>query len=185
MNDKYQRHEGCIFTVDVEDYFHVEAFASMIDSSKWDQYSQRVERNTIHLLEILKDFGVKGTFYFLGWVAERHPGVVCMTLDAGHEIASHGYNHCMVSKMTMDEFRKDVRKSKEILEKITKQRVLGYRAPTFSMNSNTRWAYNILFEEGYRYSNSVFPIRHFQYGWPEFGYEPKKMVTNGREEMWE
>jgi polysaccharide deacetylase family protein (PEP-CTERM system associated) len=120
-----------------------------------------------------------------GWLAERNPGLVRTIHDGGHEIASHGFDHRMISRMTPEEFRKDIRKSKEILEGITRGEVRGYRAPTFSIMEETKWAYEILLQEGFRYSSSVFPTWHDRYGWPGFGDEPRKMASNGKGEIWE
>ena len=156
------------FTVDVEDYFHVEAFANVIRPEDWNNYPQRVEGNTIRILENLGNYGVKGTFFVLGWVAEKFPGLVKRIAGDGHEVACHGYSHQPLSRMTPDEFRQDIRKSKEILEGISGCSVKGYRAPTFSITPGREWAFTILAEEGFLYDSSVFPIRHDNYGWPDF-----------------
>ena len=174
-----------ILTVDVEEYFQVEAFSKVIEKKDWDKYQGRVEKPTLFLLEILDSFQVKGTFFVLGWLAERNPGLVREIFQAGHEIASHGYEHTMVMKMTREDFRKDLRKSKETLENIINTKVKGYRAPTFSIVQETRWAYPILLEEGFEYSSSVFPIYHDRYGWPGFGSDPRVMGRNGESEIWE
>ena len=174
-----------IFTVDVEEYFQVEAFSEYINPGDWNRYPGRVEETTERLLGILKNHRVHGTFFVLGWLAERYPSLVRRIAAEGHEIGSHGFGHEMITKMTRDEFRKDIRKSKIILEDITATAVKGYRAPTFSIVQKTSWAYPILSEEGYRYSSSVFPVVHDRYGWPEFGEEPKKMVSGGEGDLWE
>jgi polysaccharide deacetylase family protein (PEP-CTERM system associated) len=174
-----------VLTVDVEEYFQVEAFSKYIEKKDWENYAFRVEEPTIRLLDILDSYRVKGTFFVLGWLAERNPDLVKKIFDAGHEIASHGYEHTMVTKMTPEEFRKDIRKSKNILENIIDTVVLGYRAPTFSIVKKTEWAYPILLEEGFRYSSSVFPVRHDRYGWPDFGVEPKKVVSSVEGDFWE
>ncbi len=174
-----------IFSVDVEEYFQVEAFSDHIEKRDWDKYPSRVEEPTRRLLEILDIHCVRGTFFFLGWVAERHPELVKKISDMGHEIGSHGYRHTMISKMTPEEFRRDVRESKEILEKIINKTVLGYRAPTFSIVETTSWAHEILLEEGYSYSSSVYPIHHDRYGWPKFGPVPRKVATNEIGGLWE
>ena len=173
------------FTVDVEEYFQVEAFSDFIKKEDWDKYPSRVEQQTGRLLDILASFQVRGTFFILGWLAERNPGLVTAIHQRGHEIASHGYDHTMVTKMNKEEFRKDIRKTKEILERITNEEVRGYRAPTFSILEKTSWAYEILLEEGYRYSSSVFPIYHDRYGWPGFGSEPRVMAKGGNSEICE
>jgi polysaccharide deacetylase family protein (PEP-CTERM system associated) len=174
-----------VLTVDVEEYFQVEAFSKYIEKKDWENYAFRVEEPTILLLNILDSYQVKGTFFVLGWLAERNPDLVKKIFDAGHEIASHGYEHTMVTKMTPEEFRKDIRKSKNILENIVDTVVLGYRAPTFSIVKKTEWAYPILLEEGFRYSSSVFPVRHDRYGWPGFGDVPQRMASNEKGEIWE
>jgi polysaccharide deacetylase family protein (PEP-CTERM system associated) len=174
-----------IFTVDVEEYFQVEAFSEYVERKDWDRYPGRVEESTARLLGLLHDYGVKGTFFVLGWLAERKPALVKRIAGEGHEIGSHGFEHRMVTKMTPEEFQIDVRKSKAILEDITGVAVRGYRAPTFSIVSKTSWAYPILLEEGYRYSSSVFPVWHDRYGWPDFGEELKKMATSDAGELWE
>ena len=174
-----------VFSVDVEEYFQVEAFSEYIEKNDWEKYPSRVEEQTKRLLDLLDGFQVQGTFFVLGWLAERYPALVKNIFDAGHEIASHGFNHKMVSKMTPEEFQKDIRRSKEVLEGITNTAIKGYRAPTFSILKNTSWAYEILLHEGYRYSSSVFPIWHDRYGWQEFGYYPRRMASNENGEIWE
>jgi polysaccharide deacetylase family protein (PEP-CTERM system associated) len=156
------------FTVDVEDYFHVEAFSGVIRQSEWEKYPPRVERNTHRLLDILDEFGVKGTFFVLGWVAERASGVLQRIVSDGHEIACHGYSHRPLNRMTPEEFRADLRQSKGILENITGHSVSGYRAPTFSITQDNQWALTVLAEEGFLYDSSVFPIHHDRYGWTSF-----------------
>jgi polysaccharide deacetylase family protein (PEP-CTERM system associated) len=173
------------FTVDVEEYFQVEAFSEYIPKNDWEKYPSRVEGQVNSMLCILDAFQVKATFFILGWVAERHPALIQKIQECGHEIASHGYDHGMITRMEPDEFRRDIRKSKEILERISGSTVVGYRAPTFSIRSNTSWAYDILLEEGYRYSSSVYPIWHDRYGWPDFGYQPRRMGSDEGREIWE
>ena len=174
-----------MLTVDVEEYFQVEAFSGVIEKKDWEKYDGRVEKQTLRLLEILDSYQVKGTFFVLGWLAERNPNLVKQIYDAGHEIASHGYEHTMVTKLTQGEFRKDIRKSKKILESITKSLIKGYRAPTFSIVEKTSWAYDILLDEGFLYSSSVFPAWHDRYGWPKFGNHPRIMARNGKDVIWE
>ncbi|HMD65303.1 MAG TPA: XrtA system polysaccharide deacetylase [Stellaceae bacterium] len=154
-------------TIDVEDYFHVEAFASTIDRSDWEALPRRVERNTERLLEILAESGVKATFFILGWVAERHPELVRRVVAEGHELASHGCGHLRVDRQSPEEFRHDVRRSKRILEDFGGVPVRGYRAPTFSIGGGSKWAHTILAEEGYCYSSSVYPVKHDLYGTPQ------------------
>jgi polysaccharide deacetylase family protein (PEP-CTERM system associated) len=153
-------------TVDVEDYFQVEAFAGVIDRRNWDAFPRRVVRNTDRLLDILAGAGVSGTFFTLGWVAERHPKLVRRIVAEGHELASHGSDHYCVDRQSPEEFRDDVRRSKAMLEDIGGTAVTGYRAPTFSVGIKSRWAHAVLAEEGFRYSSSVYPIVHDLYGTP-------------------
>lgn len=154
-------------TVDVEDYFHVEAFASTIDRADWDRLPQRVERNTMRLLDIFADADVRATFFTLGWVARRHPALVRRIVAEGHELASHGTQHLRADRQSPDEFRLDVRTARQILEDAGGAVVSGYRAPTFSIGRQSCWAHAILAEEGYRYSSSVYPVRHDLYGSPQ------------------
>lgn len=185
MKDSGTKAVRHVFTVDVEEYFHVEAFSDSIEKKDWEKYPPRVEEQTNRLLEILGSFQVRGTFFILGWLAERYPALIKIIHDAGHEIASHGFDHKMISHMTPEEFREDIRKAKGVLEEITGSEVLGYRAPTFSIMEKTAWAYEILLHEGYRYSSSVFPIWHDRYGWPKFGNQPRRMASNEEGEIWE
>lgn len=153
-------------TIDVEDYFQVEAFASAIDRRDWEHLPRRVARNTQRLLDILAEADVQATFFMLGWVAERHPELVRRIIGEGHELASHGTEHMRADRQDAEAFRIDIRASKHLLEDIGGVPVLGYRAPTFSVGRNSAWAHAILGEEGYRYSSSVYPRRHDLYGTP-------------------
>jgi polysaccharide deacetylase family protein (PEP-CTERM system associated) len=159
-------------TVDVEDYYQVSAFESVVDRSRWDTYESRVEANTDRLLGIFAEFGVHATFFVLGWEAERRPGLVRRIASAGHEIASHGYGHRLVYDQTPEQFRDDVRKGKRLLEDVTGAAVVGYRAPSFSITRRSLWALDILIEEGYTWDASIFPIRHDRYGIPEAPRHP-------------
>lgn len=174
-----------VLTVDVEEYFQVEAFAKYVDKRDWDRYPSRVEAPTARLLDLLAAHRAQGTFFVLGWLAERKPDLVRRIAASGHEIGSHGFGHTMITKMTPEEFRQDIRKSKTILEEITGRAVIGYRAPTFSIMKKTSWAHAVLSEEGYRYSSSVFPVRHDRYGWPEFGDEPRNVAPREGGGLWE
>jgi len=159
-------------TVDVEDYFQVEAFAGVINRGDWEALPRRVVRNTDRLLDILADSGASGTFFTLGWVAERHPELVRRIVAEGHELASHGSDHYRLDQQSPAEFRDDIRRSKALLEDIGGAAVTGYRAPTFSVGVKSRWAHEILAEEGFRYSSSVYPIAHDLYGVPKAPRHP-------------
>jgi polysaccharide deacetylase family protein (PEP-CTERM system associated) len=154
------------FSVDVEDYFHVEAFRGIIDRSSWDDYEPRAETNTLRLLDMLGEHSARATFFTLGWVAERNPGLIAEIHDRGHELAVHSYDHTMITKQTPQEFRSDLRRSKEIIEDIISEPVVGFRAPTYSIVEETMWALEILGEEGFLYDSSIFPIAHDRYGIP-------------------
>ena len=164
-------------SVDVEDWFQVGAFDRTIRRGDWDGLTHRVEGNTDAVLDLFDAAGVKATFFTLGWVAERYPALMRRIAEAGHEVASHGYDHARVFTFTPDEFLADLRKARGILEDASGQAVTGYRAPSFSIDPRTPWAHMILAEEGYRYSSSVAPIRHDHYGWPDsprFAWKPVK-----------
>jgi polysaccharide deacetylase family protein (PEP-CTERM system associated) len=154
-------------SVDIEDWFQVGAFERTIRREDWDGLSQRVERNSDAVIGLFDRMGVKGTFFILGWVAERYPALIRRIADAGHEVASHGWDHLRVFTMTPDMFRQDVRRTRDALENAGGSVVKGYRAPSFSIDGRTPWAHEILAEEGYAYSSSVAPIAHDHYGWPE------------------
>ena len=154
-------------TIDVEDYFHVQAFADVISSAHWDEYPVRVERNTFRLLEILGRRNVKATFFILGWVADRCPALVRAIVDSGHEIGSHGYGHRMLTRGSQANFREDLIRAKSTIEDQTGSRVTCFRAPSYSITSKTLWALEILAEFGFEYDSSIFPIRHDYYGIPD------------------
>ncbi len=153
-------------TVDVEDYFHVESFMGSIRQEDWPQWESRIERNTRRMLDLFARRNVRGTFFVLGWVAERHPDLVRDIAAAGHEIACHGYAHRMIDTQTESEFRADVLRAKAILEDVLGVAVEGYRAPTYSIRASTLWALDVLIEVGFRYDCSIFPIYHDRYGMP-------------------
>ena len=162
-------------SVDVEDWFQVGAFEGVIGRDDWAALQHRVERNTDVVLAMFADAGVTGTFYTLGWVAERYPQLIRRIVDAGHEIASHGYDHKRVFHMTADEFAADLKKAQAFIEDAAGEKVTGYRAPSFSVDPRTPWAHAVLAEQGYRYSSSVAPVKHDHYGWPEsprFAWKP-------------
>lgn len=151
---------------DVEEHFQVAAFWSTMRRRQWDNYESRVERNVEKILSILSLQGARATFFVLGWVARKHRGLVKTIASCGHEIASHGFGHEMITSQTPGLFREDVRNSKDILEDIIGGQVHGYRAPSFTITSETKWALPILVEEGYVYDSSIFPIQHDRYGMP-------------------
>ena len=154
-------------TIDVEDYFQVSAFSSVIRRGDWERFPRRVERNVDRILELLAQHDARATFFTLGWIAERHPQLVRRIVAAGHELASHGYAHQRVTDMTRDEFREDVIRTKSLLEDIGGIEVKGYRAPSFSIGKRNWWALELLSDARYRYSSSVYPIRHDHYGVPD------------------
>jgi len=163
-------------SVDVEDYFQVSALAPYIPREEWDSRPCRVERNVDRILAMLDRHAAKATFFTLGWIAERYRALVCRVLAAGHEIASHGYGHERASELSPTQFRADVSRAKALLEDITGVPVLGYRAPSFSIGRDNEWAFDCLAEAGYRYSSSVYPVRHDHYGVPDaprFPYWPR------------
>lgn len=162
-------------SVDVEDWFQVGAFETVISRDDWDSLECRVERNSDAVLELFDTAGVKGTFFTLGWVAERYPALIRRIVDAGHEIASHGYAHERVFNFTPNEFAADIEKARKLIEDASGTMVSGYRAPSFSIDQRTPWAHEILAEQGYEYSSSVAPVKHDHYGWataPRFAFRP-------------
>lgn len=164
-------------TIDVEDYFHVTAFERQIKPDDWDTYPLRVEGNTLRILDMLDEFAFRATFFVLGWVAERLPGLVREIHRRGHEIACHGYGHQLVYRLTKQQFRDDVSKAKNILEDICGEPVYGYRAPSYSITKKTLWALDILLEEGFTYDSSIFPISHDIYGIPGGKRFPHEITT--------
>jgi polysaccharide deacetylase family protein (PEP-CTERM system associated) len=164
-------------TIDVEDYFHVTAFEKNIRTEDWDNYSLRVVDNTFKILDLLDEVSIKATFFVLGWVAERRPLLIQEIHKRGHEIACHGYGHQLVYRIGYDEFRKDVRRAKSIIENICGERVQGYRAPSYSITKKSLWALDVLIEEGFTYDSSIFPVLHDIYGMPEANRFPCEMST--------
>ena len=162
-------------SVDVEDWFQVGAFEGVIDRSNWDGLSDRVERNCAAILDMFAAADVKATFFTLGWVAQRHGGLMRRIVDAGHELASHGWDHERVFRLDRASFTADLERSRKVLEDAAGVQITGYRAPSFSIDSRTPWAYMVLAEQGFVYSSSVAPISHDHYGWPEaprFAFKP-------------
>ena len=154
-------------TFDVEEYFHAEAFAGVVRPDDWPTLGSRVVHATERLLDILDYADVRATFFVLGWVAERQPGLVQEIHARGHELACHGYSHQMISRLTPQEFAEDVKRAKKVIEDIAGTRVIGYRAPTFSVTRRTLWSLEVLMEAGFRYDSSIFPIVHDRYGIPD------------------
>jgi len=166
-----------VFTIDVEDYYQVEAFARVVAKSSWGSYVSRVENNTRILLDLLDRHTVKGTFFILGWVASRHPELIREIANRGHEIASHGMSHTLVYSQSREVFRSETRDSKALLEDICQQKVIGYRAATYSITRKSLWALDILCEEGFQYDSSIFPMRHDRYGIPDANPLPGLVKT--------
>lgn len=152
------------FTVDVEDYFMVAAFSDIVSFEDWGKYECRVERSTEEVLKTLEEFKVKGTFFIVGWIAEKMPSLVKKIASAGHEIGCHSYSHRCIFEMTRAEFREDLRRSKAVLEDVSGTAVKGYRAPSYSIVKGTLWALDELVEQGFEYDSSIFPIVHDRYG---------------------
>ena len=154
-------------TIDVEDYFQVSAFAPHIDRASWDSCECRVERNVGRILDMLAEKNVRATFFTLGWIAERYPQLIRRIVEGGHELASHGYGHERASDLTESAFVQDITRSKALLEDLCGVEVRGYRAPSFSIGEGNLWAFDCLADAGYRYSSSIYPIRHDHYGMPD------------------
>lgn len=164
-------------TIDVEDYFQVAALAEAVDQDDWGSMEYRVEANTDRLLALFDERGIRATFFTLGWVAERSPALVRRIRDAGHEIASHGYSHQLVYNQSPEVFREETRKSKAILENITGEPITGYRAASYSITAKSRWALDVLVEEGFTWDSSIFPVHHDRYGMPGTPHEPYLLRT--------
>lgn len=154
-------------TVDVEDYFQVSAFEPYIKRDDWDRLDCRVERNTQRILDLFDQHSVKATFFMLGWVAERYPGLIRRIVESGHELASHGYEHIRVTQQQPDQFRADVTRTKALLEDMGGVPVRGYRAASYSIGAKNLWALEVLQEAGHEYSSSIYPIKHDLYGMPQ------------------
>jgi len=162
-------------TVDVEDYFQVSAFEPYIAKAQWDTLPHRVEVNTHKILDLFKEKNIKATFFTLGWLAERYPDLIKRIVTDGHELACHGYDHTRVTEQTPEQFRNDVSKTKKLLEDLSGEQVNGYRAASYSICASNLWALNVLQEEGFKYSSSIYPVKHDLYGIPDaprFIYEP-------------
>jgi polysaccharide deacetylase family protein (PEP-CTERM system associated) len=154
-------------SVDVEEYFQVEAFAGAIDAKSWSTCESRVERSIDRILDLFQNNSTKGTFFILGWIAERFPSIVRRIAESGHEIGCHGFGHQRIQRQTPDQFRQDIQSARNLLTSIVHKPVHCYRAPSFSIAKPTLWALDILVEEGFRIDSSIFPIRHDLYGMPD------------------
>jgi polysaccharide deacetylase family protein (PEP-CTERM system associated) len=164
-------------TIDVEDYFQVSAFAGTIRRDAWDQIPCRVENNVERIIGMLAEHNAKATFFTLGWVAERFPSLVRQIVDAGHELASHGYGHHRIQELTKTEFVDDITRAKKTLEDIGGVAVKGYRAPSFSVGYQTLWALDEIERAGYSYSSSIYPVKHDLYGMPDAPRFPYRLPS--------
>ncbi len=169
-------------SVDVEDYYQVSAFAKSVDTSEWEQHESRVVENTHRLLNLFSEKKIKATFFVLGWVAEREPQLVKEIHNLGHEVASHGYSHQLIYNQSQEVFKEETIRSKKMLEDLIGEQVLGYRAASYSITKRNLWALDILYEAGFVYDSSIFPIRHDRYGIADAETVPHKLATpNGSE----
>ncbi len=172
-------------TVDVEEWFHILDYEDAPDPERWDGLESRVALGTDRILGILANAGVRATFFFLGWVAERHPELARRVASAGHEIATHGHRHCLVYRGTKEQFREDARRAKRVLEDQTGVAVEGYRAAGFSITAQTPWAFDVLAEEGFRYDSSVFPMKRAHGGIEVARRRPFRISGPGGGSLWE
>ncbi len=171
-------------TIDVEDYFQVTAFAGLVSRASWDGWECRVVANTERALVLLAEQNVKATFFTLGWVAKRYPALIRRIVDAGHELASHGMDHILVTDQTPEAFLQDITTSRKLLEDVGAVPVIGYRASTYSIGAGNLWAFDLLHQAGYRYSSSIHPIRHDLYGMPDaprFSFFPRQGRVAGED----
>lgn len=167
-----------VFSVDVEDYFQVEAFSDVVPRERWGSYGLRVENNTRRILDLLDEHGVEATFFVLGWVAERVPALVREIAGRGHELACHSYWHRLIYRLTPAEFAEDTRRAKDVIEQAAGTPVFGYRAPSYSVTRQSLWALDVLAEAGFTYDSSIFPIRHDVYGIPDAPRGPFRIQTS-------
>jgi len=166
-----------VFTIDAEDWFHILENPAVPAIDRWDGLESRVEKNVNKLLELFNKYGVKATFFWLGWIAERNKKLVKLCKHESHEIASHGYAHLLISETEKENFRKDIVHSKELLEDIVGAQVHGFRASGFSITENTRWAFDVIKEAGFDYDSSIFPLQHGHGGIPGSGLVPYTIQT--------
>ncbi len=172
-------------TIDVEDYFHVAALSKVVKVNDWDNMPSRVNQNTLNILDIFDERNIKGTFFILGWVAERNPQLVKEIAARGHEVASHGYSHQLIYSQSIPTFREETHRSKEILENLIQTPVLGYRAASYSITNKSLWALDILAELGFTWDSSIFPIYHDNYGIPDTPKDPYTIQTASGAELLE
>ena len=172
-------------SIDVEEWFQAEVFADRIGADRWERMESRVERQTDFLLELLAERGVRATFFLLGWVVERHPALAGRIASAGHELACHGYAHTMITRQGRGEFERDLERAAAVIEEAGGRRVRGYRAPTFSVTKETRWALDVLWERGFSYDASIYPIRHDRYGIPSAPRFPHVVIDREGRRLWE
>ena len=169
------------FSTDVEDYFQAEALRGFFPRDTWAAQEDRAVANTERVLALLDETGARGTFFVLGWIAARHPDLVRRIAAAGHEVASHGVDHELITRQSPEEFREDARRARGLLQDLSGQEVIGYRAPSYTVVRGTRWALDILAELGYRYDSSIFPIRRRRYGIPDAPRWPHRLaLPSGR-----
>ena len=174
-----------IMSVDVEDYFQVEAFTAHVRKSEWERYPLRVNENTRRILDLFDEAGIKATFFFVGWVADKFPALVKETAARGHELACHSYWHRLVYSLDPEEFRSDTRRAKDVIEQSSGTRVCGYRAPSWSITRQSLWALDILAEEGFTYDSSIYPIHHDIYGVPGAKKFPYQHMCAGKRTLQE
>lgn len=172
-----------ILSVDVEDYFQVEAFTRQVSREDWDRWPSRIEASTLRSLDICDSFDVKGTYFVLGWVARRFPALVREIHARGHEVASHSFWHRPVCSLTREAFRADLRETSDVIQQASGARVIGFRAPTWSITAESLWALDVLAEEGYLYDSSIYPIHHDLFGLPGAKRFPYRLSTSGRREL--
>lgn len=170
-------------SVDVEDYFQVSAFEPYIDRETWSDYECRIPRNLSRILELFDQAGARGTFFCLGWVAEKYPALIRQIADLGHEVASHGFSHVQAINQNEQEFEQDVDRTKKLLEDVIGQAVAGYRAASFSITADNEWAHDVLARTGHGYSSSIYPIRHDRYGMREQSRFPFRAGQSGLIEL--
>jgi polysaccharide deacetylase family protein (PEP-CTERM system associated) len=166
-------------TVDVEEYFQVTAFDNVVDRQDWSFLPSRIERNVGSLLDLFDEFGVRATFFVLGWIAERHPAVVKRIADRGHEIGCHGYDHKLLYGQNREVLRRETALARTLLQDLTGQSVLGYRAASFSIGRGNFWALDVLVEAGFAYDSSLFPVVHDRYGVPGAPRHVHRVETPG------